>query len=495
MQRRFFGLVSIAFLLLTTHCNSSQTSSEATESTAADSTPFAGNGTQSTSGSTTSSVSGSATGGTMTGTTSGTTTGGSVTVSTGPAVRVAGNPFAGASMYVNPDYAHNTLTSLANVAAGSNDARLIAAAQKLPTAVWLDSMNALAGGNANAGRLSLTGHLDAALAQASAGNTNVIVTLIVYDLPDRDCAAAASNGELHGTAGLATYKNQYIDVIYQAITSKAAYNSLRFALVVEPDSLPNMVTNTSIAACAAVNSANLYVDGVAYAIQRLGSLPNAYLYLDIAHAGWLGWPNNMSGAVTLFTQVVSQANHGDLSIIRGFSTDVSNYTPAQEPYINASNAGLLNGSFYQSNPMFDELSYVKALHDQFISAGFSNIGFITDTSRSGWALVNNGQPIDRRTARGNWCNVSGAGLGARPQASPSLYAGWDAFVYIKPPGESDGSSSASNSSNAPDAQGKRFDLHCDSTNASLQAMPNAPDAGAWFDTEFMMLLHNATPAL
>ena len=42
----------------------------------------------------------------------------------------------------------------------------------------------------------------------------------------------------------------------------------------------------------------------------------------------------------------------------------------------------------------------------------------SDTSRSGWKAVDDGTPIDNRKARGNWCNVNGAGLGERPRVSP-----------------------------------------------------------------------------
>lgn len=37
-----------------------------------------------------------------------------------------------------------------------------------------------------------------------------IMGLVVYDLPGRDCAAKASNGEL-AVGQLSTYKSQYID--------------------------------------------------------------------------------------------------------------------------------------------------------------------------------------------------------------------------------------------------------------------------------------------
>jgi cellulase/cellobiase CelA1 len=46
----------------------------------------------------------------------------------------------------------------------------------------------------------------------------IAMTAVVYDLPDRDCAAAASNGELAiATGGVNQYKTEYIDPIVAAI--------------------------------------------------------------------------------------------------------------------------------------------------------------------------------------------------------------------------------------------------------------------------------------
>ena len=39
---------------------------------------------------------------------------------------------------------------------------------------------------------------------------NQIAALVIYDLPGRDCAAKASNGEL-AVGDIATYKSSYID--------------------------------------------------------------------------------------------------------------------------------------------------------------------------------------------------------------------------------------------------------------------------------------------
>ncbi len=108
----------------------------------------------------------------------------------------------------------------------------------------------------------------------------------------------------------------------------------------------------------------------------------------------------------------------------------------------------------------------------------------------------NGSRIDRRIHAGNWCNQSGAGLGERPNAAPA--AGIDAYVWVKPPGESDGSSST-----VSNDEGKGFDRMCDPTyggnarngNNPTGALPNAPLAGHWFSAQFQQLMQNAYPPL
>ena len=107
-----------------------------------------------------------------------------------------------------------------------------------------------------------------------------------------------------------------------------------------------------------------------------------------------------------------------------------------------------------------------------VTLGFdASIGMLIDTSRNGWGgaarpkaaststdvntFVNDSR-IDRRIHAGNWCNQSGAGLGERPKASPA--AGIDAYVWVKPPGESDGSSTQIQNND-----GKGFDRMCDPT--------------------------------
>ena len=45
-------------------------------------------------------------------------------------------------------------------------------------------------------RLASRDHLDAALAQQNASGKRVVFQVVIYDLPNRDCSALASNGEL-----------------------------------------------------------------------------------------------------------------------------------------------------------------------------------------------------------------------------------------------------------------------------------------------------------
>ncbi|MEU6402413.1 glycoside hydrolase family 6 protein [Streptomyces sp. NPDC046985] len=414
----------------------------------------------------------------------------------------ADNPYAGAKVYVNPEWA-----KLA--AAEPGGSRI----SNQPTAVWLDRIAAIQGVN---GGMSLRDHLDAALKQKGAGD--LVVQLVVYDLPGRDCAALASNGEL-GPNDLAKYQSQYIDPI-ASILADPKYASLRIAAVIEPDSLPNLVTNaggtnTSTDACVTMKSNGNYEKGVGYALAKLGALKNVYNYIDAAHHGWLGWDSNLDPSVQEFHKVAT-SNGASVNDVAGFIVNTANYSPTTEPYFKVTDSvggqTVRQSKWVDWNQYVDEQSYAQALRGKLVAAGFnSGVGMLIDTSRNGWggsarpigpgpttsvdAYVNGGR-IDRRIHAGNWCNQSGAGLGARPTAAPA--AGIDAYVWVKPPGESDGSSSA-----VSNGEGKGFDRMCDPTyggnsrngNNPTGALANAPLAGHWFSAQFQQLMQNAYPPL
>ncbi|NJP74846.1 glycoside hydrolase family 6 protein, partial [Streptomyces sp. C1-2] len=200
----------------------------------------------------------------------------------------------------------------------------------------------------------------------------------------------------------------------------------------------------------------------------------------------------------------------------GFITNTANYSALKEENFTIDDT--VNGtSVRQSkwvdwNRYVDELSYAQAFREEAVSVGFnSDIGMLIDTSRNGWGgserptgpgaktsvdTYIEGGRIDRRIHVGNWCNQSGAGLGERPQAAPE--SGIDAYVWMKPPGESDGASEAIDND-----EGKGFDRMCDPTytgnarngNNMSGALGDAPVSGHWFSAQFRELMDNAYPPL
>jgi cellulose 1,4-beta-cellobiosidase len=354
------------------------------------------------------------------------------------------NPFAGAVGYLNPDYVAKVESS---AAAHPEQADMLRKVAGVSTAIWLDSIAKVA---------DLDRYLDDARAQQEQLGGPVVPLFVIYDLPNRDCAALASNGELSVAAdGVARYKAEYIDAIAAAFRD---HPDLRIAAIVEPDSLGNIATNLSVPHCAESEAA--YRESVAYAIGEL-SMPHTFLYVDAAHAGWLGWPDNTTRIATIFQEVLTAAGGADK--VRGFATNVANYTVLDETSERFD---------YQGNPCHDEPTYVEHLSVALAAAGITGKGFLIDTSRNGRGGI--------RSEWGAWCNVRGAGIGERPAASPR--PGLDAYVWVKPPGESDGTS---------DPSAPRFDAHC----AGPDATAGAPQAGQWFDAYVVQLAANATPAL
>ncbi|MFB6788516.1 glycoside hydrolase family 6 protein [Streptomyces olivaceus] len=420
---------------------------------------------------------------------------------TGPSARVD-NPYDGAQVYVNPEWS-------AKAAAEAGGDRIA----DEPTGVWLDRTAAIEGVN---GGMGLRDHLDAALEQKGSGE--LVVQLVIYNLPGRDCSALASNGEL-GPTEIDRYKTEYIDPIKE-ILGDSKYASLRIVTTVEIDSLPNLVTNTgsrptAVPECDTMKANGNYVKGVGYALAQLGDVPNVYNYIDAGHHGWIGWDDNFGASADVIREAAS-AEGATVADVHGFITNTANYSALKEEHFGIDDS--VNGtSVRQSkwvdwNRYVDEQSFAQAFRNELVSKGFeSGIGMLIDTSRNGWggtarpagpgpqtsvdAYVDGGR-YDRRIHLGNWCNQSGAGLGERPQASPA--AGIDAYVWMKPPGESDGASELIDND-----EGKGFDRMCDPTyggnprngNNPSGSLPDAPVSGHWFSAQFQELLKNAYPPL
>jgi len=406
---------------------------------------------------------------------------------------VSGNHFANSVFYVNPSY-RAAISNSSSTAEGKVKETL-ESMKDVASAYWLDVRRKIHGTG--------TGTMEGILTDAASKTPPELVVFIVYDLPNRDCHAKASNGEICCTydekglcdymasgdcaAGIQEYQSTYIDPIAEVL--RKFNGKLPIVLVIEPDSLPNLSTNQGDPRCGSLATNNAYKTGVAYAVKTLAAAaPEAAIYLDSGHGGWLGWENNMKSFVTTI-QSLDVVQH-----LRGFASNVAGYQPLGSlcpswdwclPHKNnladpccADPCGL-TGKY---DPSQNELNY--ALHLR-TAMNESIPGFIPhmliDTGR-------NGVPGMRKDCA-NWCNIRGAGVGVRPTAKtadPSLV---DAYFWLKTPGESDGCTAIlPDGSNCP-----RFDADCGSQDSigSSEGEPRAPEAGLWFDYQIKQLAANA----
>ncbi|KAL7273827.1 hypothetical protein RUND412_003293 [Rhizina undulata] len=358
----------------------------------------------------------------------------------------SGNPFLGYTIYAQPYYSSEVYSiavpSLSAAGSTSLAAKATAVAE-VPIFTWLDTA-------------AKVPDMETYLADISSQGGNIIAPFVVYDLPDRDCSALASNGEYSIADNGADNYKAYIQAIRTILLK---YSDVKVVLVIEPDSLANLVTNLSVTKCA--NAYDTYIELTIYAVEQL-ALPNVTMYLDGGHSGWLGWPANITPAAALYAQIYTSA--GSPSQLRGLVTNVSNY-----------NGWSLDScpSYTSPNVNCDEKKYINAIQPLLTSNGWPDAHFIIDTGRNGV------QPTSQ-TAQGDWCNVINTGFGVRPTTDTGDALA-DAFVWVKPGGESDGTSNTTST---------RYDAHC----GYSDALQPAPEAGTWFQAYFVQLLTNANPS-
>jgi cellulase/cellobiase CelA1 len=202
----------------------------------------------------------------------------------------------------------------------------------ISSAYWIDVKSKVVGTG--------TGTLEGILQDAASKPIKQLVTFMIYDLPNRDCHAKASNGEIcctyntDGTcnylaggdcsAGLREYKDEYIDPIYDVLM--AYQHMVEIVLIIEPDSLPNLATNLADPQCgnSATNAA--YTEGIAYTIRKFSDL-RMTMYLDAGHGGWLGWVDNMR----LFVDVVLSMDF-PIQALRGAYSPLYTHHTHSPPY-------------------------------------------------------------------------------------------------------------------------------------------------------------------
>ena len=183
-----------------------------------------------------------------------------------------------------------------------------------------------------------------------------------------------------GFATAAGYR-QWIDGV------AAGLGTMPAAIIVEPDAI-------AMADCLSPDQQQERYGLLRYAVDTLTRDPAAAVYIDGGHSRWL------SADV-----LAARLNDVGVSRARGFSLNTANfYTTGEEIGFGEAVSGMTNGAHY-----------------------------VIDTSRNGA-----GPAADTGL---NWCNPDGRALGTAPTtATAGEHA--DAYLWVKRPGESDGSCSS-----------------------------------------------------
>ncbi|KAF9527136.1 cellobiohydrolase [Crepidotus variabilis] len=366
------------------------------------------------------------------------------------------NPYIGKNAFANKGYAAKLEATIDyfNAQSDKPNAARTKLVQKIPTFSWLSYSVDVPG---------IKGLVADALQAQTTSSQKQVVQLVVYNLPDRDCSAKASDGEFHLIDdGLNKYK-AFIDAIFAQLTTIDA-KKLDFVLIIEPDALANVITSMDFEKCR--NAASAYKEGIRYAITKF-QLPNVALYLDAGHGGWLGSSEELEPTAQLFAQVLKSAQKSSPATqVRGLAINVSNYNQYIAP---------VRENYTEGSPSWDEFHYVNSLLPRLKNAGYPT-HFIVDQGRAGKAGI--------RTGWEEWCNLQNAGFGTRPTSDQAVLKNdyVDSIVWVKPGGESDGTS---------DKNSVRFDNNCVSPVAHIPA----PEAGQWFNEYVVNLVKNAEPPL
>ena len=264
-----------------------------------------------------------------------------------------------------------------------------------------------------------------------------------------------------------------------------------------------------------------------YAGATLGAgAKNAAVYLDGTHSQWLGVGEAAYRIHRASTDPVTGA-----SLVKGFFLNTSNFSTTQDNIqfgtwvsmctafaTNPEEGGWRLGNFgwcaSQYNPATgytvdyspEYAASVTAQIQGLMGTAVATLPFTIDTSRNGRGPLDPSRygaaPYNQPAAvlgalhDGNWCNPPGAGLGVRPTSSTGSPL-VDAFLWVKTPGQSDGSCDIAGGARAWDySQYNPWSVVGDAQNHFDPLWGQVdPAAGAWFAPQALDLAKNANPPL
>jgi endoglucanase len=161
----------------------------------------------------------------------------------------------------------------------------------------------------------------------------------------------------------------------------AAIGDGRAVVILEPDALAAM-------GCLSAAGQQTRLELINYAIEAFRARPHIVVYVDAGHHAW------QSAAI-----MADRLTRAGVARAHGFSLNVSNYT----------------------------WTHRNVTYGNDLSSRIGGKRFVIDTSRNGMGP----------TADNEWCNAPGRALGP-VTTSATDQALVDAYIWIKPPGESDG---------------------------------------------------------
>lgn len=205
---------------------------------------------------------------------------------------------------------------------------------------------------------------------------DALPVFVLYNVPGRDCGQYSKGGAI----GSEPYK-RWIDGVRKGIGNR------RSVAVLEPDALGLLDK------CLSHADQKERLGLLRYAVHALESLPGAAVYIDAGHDAWLPAED-----------MAKRLKEAGIDEATGFALNTSNYR--------ATDALIAYGTA--------------------ISALTGGRHFIVDTGRNG-----NGPASAEPGSEAAWCNPDGRALGIRPTTNTGN-ARVDAFFWVKPPGESDG---------------------------------------------------------
>jgi cellulase/cellobiase CelA1 len=201
-------------------------------------------------------------------------------------------------------------------------------------------------------------------------------TVVVYGLPQKDC-------EHHFSSSGSNTDSTSYRAFLQQLADAAGTRDIIYIL--EPDAVGLLADN-------GCGNSNGYAENLAVAIEVLSANENADIYLDIGY--WTLSDDDKAAKVADIVKKVDTAGK-----CRGIALNTSNYRSAAE---------------------------MEELCARFARVAGADYRCIVDSSRN-WVAPSSTE----------WCNVKTAGVGVLPTASTG-YDHIDYFVWVKPPGESDG---------------------------------------------------------